>query len=126
MDATYQDDGSRGSDEGVQQPALQRQPTAAGTGRKEQLAPSNTLADELMAHARRTIVFGSIVGGGVPYAATISKLHRIIKCWGDFKQCLCFWVSSWDTTRGKLGSCCAILKFDWIQGTLFMPLFQDK
>lgn len=24
----------------------------------------------------------------------------------------------------KLGSCCAILKFDWVHGTLFMALFR--
>ncbi len=33
-------------------------------------------------------------------------------------------VSSRDTTHMKLGSCCAILKFDWVQGTLFMALFR--
>lgn len=33
-------------------------------------------------------------------------------------------VSSRDTTHIELGSCCAILKFDWLLGTLFMILFR--
>lgn len=33
-------------------------------------------------------------------------------------------VSSRDTTHMELGSCCAILKFDWLLGTLFMILLR--
>lgn len=78
MAETYQNNSSCGSDEGIQEPALQRQPTAAGEGKgerkkKEKKKIVNSHPDinfQVNGTHQLTIVFPTIVRGEVPYAVT--------------------------------------------------------
>lgn len=60
------------------------------------------------AHQRR-VAFPPAIRGGAPYAAPLHpKFRRIIKCYRDFKQCLCARYPAGAQLTLKLGSCCAV------------------
>lgn len=125
MAETYQNNSSCGSDEGIQEPALQRQPTAAGEGEEERKKKGIDNSHpginfQVNGTHQLTTVFPTIVRGEVPYAVTpLPMFCGIIKCRADFKQCFLCSQSSRDTTHMKLASCCVFPEYDWVRGTLF-------
>lgn len=81
MAETYQNNSSCRSNKSIQEPTLQRQPTAAGRGRKKIVNSHQDINFQVNGAHQHTIVFPSVVRGEVPYAVTLfPKFHRIIKC----------------------------------------------
>lgn len=81
MIETYQNNSSRRSNKGVQEPTLQRKPTAAGKTGKKTVNSHQGINIQVNGAHQNTIAFSSIVKGEVPYAVTLfPKFHRVIKC----------------------------------------------
>lgn len=100
MAESYQNNSSCRSNKSIQEPTLQRQPTAAGEKKKKKTQGGGEKGKIVNSHQdisfqvngahQRRIAFPPAVRGGAPYAVPpFPKFRRIIKCYGDFKQCLC-------------------------------------
>lgn len=78
---TYQNNSSCRSNKGVQEPTLQRQPTAAEEKKKKSVYSHQSINIQVNGAHQHTTVFPLIVRGDVPYAATLfPKFHGVIKC----------------------------------------------
>lgn len=100
MAESYQNNSSCRSNESVQEPTLQRQPTAAGEKRKKTkkrggggegkiVNSHQDISFQVNGAQQRRVAFPPAVRGGAAYAAPLyPKFRRIIKCYRDFKQWL--------------------------------------